>query len=71
MTDEVFAAVERRLRACQDEQCFTARGLPMTYVVEGDRFKVSGAKPWLSMKGARQIWEMGPPATQTDIWLCG
>jgi hypothetical protein len=67
MTDESFAAVKRRIRACQGEQFFTRTGLPMTYVVEGDRIKVSRAKPWLSMEGAREIWGMGPSATLTDV----
>ena len=67
MADEGFAAVERRIRACQGEQFFTRSGLPMTYVVEGDRIKVNRAQPWLSMVGAREIWAMGPSATLTDI----
>jgi hypothetical protein len=67
MADEGFAAVERRIRACQGEQFFTRSGLPMTYVVEGDRIKVDRAQPWLSMEGAREIWAMGPSATLTDI----
>lgn len=67
MTDRDFATVERRIRACQGEQFFTRSGLPMTYVVEGERIRVSRAKPWLSMKGAREIWAMGPSATLTQI----
>ncbi len=67
MADEGFAAVERRIRARQGEQFFTRSGLPMTYVVEGDRIKVDRAQPWLSMEGAREIWAMGPSATLTDI----
>jgi hypothetical protein len=67
MIDESFAAIERRIRACQGEQSFTRSGLPMTYAVEGDRIKVSRAKPWLSMEGAREIWAMGPSATLTEI----
>jgi hypothetical protein len=56
MTDEGFAAVERRIRAHQREQFFTRSGLPMTYIVEGDRIKVDRAQPWLSMEGAKEIW---------------
>lgn len=67
MVDEGFAAVERRIRACQGEQFFTRSGLPMTYVVDGDRIKVDRAQPWLSMEGAREIWAMGPGARLTDI----
>jgi hypothetical protein len=67
MADEGFAAVERRIRACQGEQFFTRSGLPMAYVVEGDRIKVDRAQPWLSMEGAKEIWAMGPSATLTDI----
>ena len=67
MADEGFAAVERRIRACQGEQFFTRSGLPMTYVVEGDRIRVDRAQPWLSMEGAKEIWAMGPSATLTDI----
>jgi hypothetical protein len=67
MADEGFAAVERRIRACQGEQFFTRSGLPMTYVVEGDRIRVDRARPWLSMEGAKEIWAMGPSATLTDI----
>ena len=39
----------------------------MTYEVDGDRIKVSRAKPWLSMAEARQIWAMGPGASLTDV----
>jgi hypothetical protein len=39
----------------------------MTYVIHGDRIKVSRAKPWLSMGGAREIWQMGPRARLTDV----
>jgi len=67
MANEGFAAVERRIRACQGEQFFTRSGLPMTYVVEGDRIKVDRAQPWLSMEGAKKIWAMGSSATLTDI----
>jgi hypothetical protein len=67
MIDEGFAAVERRIRAHQGEQFFTRSGLPMTYVVEGDRIKVDRAQPWLSMEGAKEIWALGPGAGLTDI----
>jgi hypothetical protein len=67
MTDEDFAAVERRIRACQGEQFSTGSGLPMKYVVDGDRIKVDRAKPWLSMQEAKTIWEMGPAARLTEI----
>lgn len=30
----------------------------MTYTVDGDRLKVDRAQPWLSMAGAREIWEL-------------
>ena len=60
MTDEGFAAVERRIRAHQREQFFTRSGLPMTNIVEGDRIKVDRAQPWLSMEGAKEIWGAGP-----------
>ena len=42
MADEGFAAVERRIRACQGEQFFTRSGLPMIYAVEGERIKGEG-----------------------------
>jgi len=67
MTDEDFAAVERRIREHQGEQFFTRSGLPMTYVVDGDRIKVNRARPWLSMDGAREIWALGPDGSLTDI----
>jgi hypothetical protein len=67
MSDESFAAVERRIRAHPGEQFVTRSGLPMTYVVDGDRIKVDRAQPWLSMEGARQIWQMGPDAGLADI----
>ena len=67
MTDEGFAAVERRIRAHQREQFFTRSGLPMTYIVEGNRIKVDRAQPWLSMEGAKEIWALGPGATLTDV----
>jgi hypothetical protein len=57
MTDDGFAAVERRTRS----------GLPMRYVVDGDRIKVDRAQPWLSMAQARVIWEMGPDTRLTDV----
>jgi hypothetical protein len=70
MTEESFPAVERRIRASQGEQFFTRSGLPMTYVVEGDRIRVSRAKPWLSMEGAKELWGMGPSATLTETtWV--
>lgn len=62
-----FAAVEGRIRERQGELFRTRSGLPMTYVVDGDRIKVSRAKPWLSMEGARAIWAMGPGTKLTDI----
>jgi len=65
--DDGFAAVERRIRAHQGEQFFTRSGLPMRYVVDGDRIKLDRAKPWLSMAQAKVIWEMGPDARLTDI----
>jgi hypothetical protein len=67
MTVDGFAAVARRIREHQGEQFHTRSGLPMTYEVDGARIKVSRAKPWLSMEGAREIWEMGPRASLTDI----
>jgi hypothetical protein len=67
MSDNGFAAVERRIRAHEGEQFFTRRGLPMTYVVEGDRIKVDRAQPWLSIAEAKVIWGMGPDATLTDV----
>jgi hypothetical protein len=67
MVDDSFAAVERRIRQHQGEQFRTRSGLPMTYVVDGDRIKVDRARPWLSMDGARKIWEMGPEARLSDI----
>jgi hypothetical protein len=67
MTDDGFAAVERRIRMHEGEQFFTRRGLPMTYVVDGGHIKVDRAQPWLSMAQARVIWDMGPDATLTDI----
>ncbi len=40
----------------------------MTYVVEGDRIKISRvSRRWSSMEGAREIWALGPSATLTDI----
>lgn len=67
MTVDGFAAVAARIRQHQGEQFVTQSGLPMTYVVDGERIKVDRAKPWLSMAGARQIWELGPDATLTDV----
>jgi hypothetical protein len=67
MADDGFTVVEQRIRAHEGEQFFTRRGLPMTYVVNGDRIKVDRAQPWLSMAQARVIWEMGPDATLTDV----
>ncbi len=67
MTDEGFAAVERRIRAFQGQQFFTRSGLPMTYAVDGDRIKVDRAQPWLSMHEAKAIWAVGPDARLTDI----
>jgi hypothetical protein len=67
MTVDGFAVVKRRIRKHQGEQFHTQSGLPMTYVVEGDRIKVSRAKPWLSMVGAEEIWEIGPQARLIDI----
>lgn len=66
MADD-FPAVERRIRDHQGETFYTLTGLPLTYVVDGDRIKVSRAKPWLSMDGARRIWALGPEATLTDV----
>jgi hypothetical protein len=67
MTVDGFAAVERRIREHQGEQFQTRSGLPMTYLVDGDRIKVSRAKPWLSMAGAREIWAMGPRVRLGDV----
>lgn len=67
MADDGFAAVERRIRAHQGEQFFTRSGLPMRYVVNGDRIKVDRAQPWLSMAQARVVWEMGLDARLVDI----
>jgi hypothetical protein len=67
MTEESFAAVERRIRAFQGEPFLTRSGLPMTYRVEGDRIKVDRAKPWLSLADARTIWELGPTASLTEV----
>ena len=67
MTVDGFAAVERRIREHQGEQFLTRSGLPMTYLVDGNRIKVSRARPWLSMEGAREIWAMGTRASLTDV----
>ena len=67
MAVDSFAEIERRIREHEGEQFFTRSGLPMKYEVIGDRIRVSRAKPWLSMDGARAIWEMGPDATLTDV----
>jgi len=67
MTDDGFAAIEQRIREHAGEQFLTRSGLPMTYVVDGDRIKVDRAQPWLWMKEAREIWAMGPDASLTDI----
>jgi hypothetical protein len=67
MTDDGFAAVERRIREHQGEPFVTRSGLPMTYVIDGDRIKVSRAKPWLYFADARAIWAMGPVASLTDV----
>jgi hypothetical protein len=67
MTTDNFLEVERRIRDHQGEAFSTRTGLAMTYEVDGDRIKVSRAKPWLSLDGARQIWAMGPDATLTDV----
>jgi hypothetical protein len=67
MTVDGFATVERRIREHQREEFRTRSGLPMTYVVDGDRIKVDRAKPWLSMADAREIWAMGPGARLTDV----
>ena len=66
MVDD-FTEVERRIRDHQGEKFYTRTGLPMTYEVDGDRIKVSRAKPWLSMDAARRIWDMGPEAILTDV----
>ncbi|GAB3186765.1 hypothetical protein GCM10027259_51740 [Micromonospora palomenae] len=66
MVDD-FSEVKRRIRDHQGEKFYTRTGLPMTYAVDGDQIKVSRAKPWLSMDGARRIWAMGPEATLTDV----
>ncbi|MFC4069984.1 hypothetical protein [Actinoplanes subglobosus] len=67
MTGDDFSEVERLIRQHQGEAFETRSGLPMTYKVDGSRIKVSRAKPWLLMEGARQIWAMGPDATLTDV----
>jgi hypothetical protein len=67
MAVDGFAAVERRIREHQGEPFHTRSGLPMTYVVDGDRIKVSRAKPWLSLAEAKEIWAMGPAASLTDV----
>ena len=67
MASDEFSDVERRIRNHQGEMFHTGSGLPMTYEVPGSRIKVSRAKPWLLVEGARQIWAMGPDATLTDV----
>jgi hypothetical protein len=64
---EDFDRIERRIREHQGEQFLTRSGLPMTYVVDGERIKVDRARPWLTMEGARQIWAMGPHTQLGDI----
>lgn len=67
MTEDSFAAVEQRIRACQGEPFLTRSGLPMTYQVDANRIKVNRAKPWLSMSDAKAIWELGPTASLTEV----
>jgi hypothetical protein len=67
MTVDGFTAVERRIREHQGEPFQTRSGLPMTYAVDGERIKVSRARPWLSMAGARAIWAMGPEARLSEV----
>ncbi|GAA0223474.1 hypothetical protein GCM10009539_05810 [Cryptosporangium japonicum] len=61
--------IRRRARPSAGKRAIYARcpRLPLAYEVEGDRIKVSRATPWLSMDGARQIWEMGPDATPRAV----
>jgi hypothetical protein len=67
MSAQGFDVAIKRIRENQGQQFYTRSGLPLTYVVDGNRIKVDRARPWLSLDDARRIYEMGPDARLTEV----